>query len=64
MIKIDEAVQYLNEVKLETKKVVFPKRRDALVTTYAVLVFVVILALIMGVFDWGLSGLTNLIITK
>jgi len=62
MSKLEEAVQYLREVKLETRKVVYPKRRDTLVTTYAVLVFVLALAVVLAVFDWGLSGLTKLMI--
>ncbi|MDH5679887.1 MAG: preprotein translocase subunit SecE [Nitrospinota bacterium] len=62
MIKLSDAIQYLKEVKLETKKVVYPKRRDTLVTTYAVLVFVMVLAVILALFDWGLSGVTNLML--
>ncbi|MDH5639046.1 MAG: preprotein translocase subunit SecE [Nitrospinota bacterium] len=64
MSKLEEATQYLKEVKLETKKVVYPKRRDTLVTTYAVLVFVLVLAVILAVFDWGLSGLTKMMINS
>ena len=64
MSRINDAIAYLSEVKLETKKVVFPKRRDTVLTTYAVLVFVVIMAVILAVFDWTLSGMTNLILVK
>jgi len=64
MSKINDAIAYLNDVKLETKKVVFPKRRDTMLTTYAVLVFVVIMAVILAIFDWTLSGMTNLILVK
>ena len=62
MVSVSEIVQYLQEVKIETKKVVFPKRKDTLMTTYAVLVFVLIIAIILAMFDWGLSAVTKTII--
>ena len=64
MSRINDAITYLSEVKLETKKVVFPKRRDTVVTTYAVLVFVAVVAVIMAVIDWILSGMTNFMISR
>jgi preprotein translocase subunit SecE len=64
MSRINDAIAYLSEVRLETKKVVFPKRRDTVVTTYAVLVFVAVVAVIMAVIDWILSGMTNFMISR
>ena len=53
--KIDKLKLYFKEVYLETKRVTFPSRKDALKGTYVILITVVIAALFLGIVDVGLA---------
>jgi len=55
MEQIQKLNQYLKEVKIETKKVTFPSRRDTIATTAAVLVVVTIIGFYLGIVDFVLS---------
>ena len=62
--KFNVAVQFLREVKTELKKVTWPSRKDTLSATMIVLVTVLIVAFILGVFDYGLSNLVKQLLSK
>jgi preprotein translocase subunit SecE len=54
--------QFLVEAWQELKKVTFPNRRETLGTTAVVLVLVFIIAVFLGLVDFGLSRLVKFII--
>lgn len=60
--KVGQALQFLREVKLELKKVVWPSRKQTIGSTVVVIVLVVILSLFMGVVDISLSTLISSIL--
>ncbi|VAX21619.1 hypothetical protein MNBD_NITROSPINAE01-1862 [hydrothermal vent metagenome] len=60
MEQIRKFSQYLKEVKIETKKVTFPSRKDTIATTIAVLVVVMLIGFYLGVVDFILSKLVGL----
>ena len=57
MNQIQQAVQFLKEVRTETRKVTFPKRKDTVATTMAVIVVVIIIGFYLGIVDFILSKL-------
>ena len=60
--KIEVAKQFLREVKQELKKVTWPSRKDTLAGTVVVLFAVFVIALFLGIVDWNLSKLINLVL--
>jgi len=61
--KIGEFKEFLELSKVEIKKVVWPTRRETLVTSVAVLVLVVVMAAFLGIVDAGLAKLLQLILS-
>ena len=61
--KLAEFSQYLRESRLELKKVVWPTRKEVLATTLAVLALVSVMCLYLGLVDFGLSKLMQLILS-
>jgi len=59
---LEKIKQFLKEVKTELKKVVWPTRRDILASTSVVLILVIIIALYLGLVDFGLSRIIRLIL--
>ncbi|MGB7576241.1 MAG: preprotein translocase subunit SecE [Thermodesulfobacteriota bacterium] len=57
--KFEAAKQFLREVKTELKKVTWPSRKDTLSGTAVVLVAVFIIAVFLGIVDFGLSSLVK-----
>ena len=55
-------VQFLREVKVELKKVVWPTRKQTLGSTIVVLILVMIISLFLGVVDIGLSNLMRVVL--
>jgi preprotein translocase subunit SecE len=53
---------FLKEVKIELKKVVFPSREEVIDSTKIVVVLVVIVAVFLGIIDLGLSTLIERIL--
>jgi preprotein translocase subunit SecE len=53
---------FLSEVVSELKKVTWPNRKETLGTTGVVLFLVIVLALYLGLVDYGLSHLVRLFI--
>lgn len=62
MSKVQQAVQFLREVRTETRKVVFPKRKDTLATTSAVIVVVLLISIYLGAVDFILSKLVGIVL--
>jgi len=58
----EKVKQFLKEVKTELKKVVWPTRKDAIASTSVVVILVIIIALFLGLADFGLSRIIRLIL--
>lgn len=59
----ERAVEFLREVKVELKKVTWPTRKQTTGTTIVVIIFVFIVAAFLGIFDFGLSKLVQVVLT-
>jgi preprotein translocase subunit SecE len=55
-------VQFLQEVQLELKKVVWPTRKDTIASTSVVLIIVIIIAFFLGLIDLGLTRIIRVIL--
>jgi len=58
---IENAIQFLREVKIELKKVTWPPRKQTLGSTTVVIILVLIFSVFFGVVDAGLSGIVRFI---
>jgi len=54
--------KFMNEVKVETKKVTWPDRKETLQATLMVFVMVIFIALFLWLVDSGLSALVKQVI--
>jgi len=54
--------QFIKEVKSELKKVVWPTRKDTIASTSVVVILVLIIALFLGLVDFGLSRVIRIIL--
>jgi preprotein translocase subunit SecE len=59
---IDKGLQFLREVKVELKKVVWPSRKQTIGSTVVVLILVMIISVFLGMVDMGLSGLIRVVL--
>lgn len=57
---INKIKQFLKEVRVELRKVVWPTPKEALGATSVVVVFVIIVSLFLGVVDFGLTKIIKL----
>ena len=53
---------FLKEVKIELKKVVFPSREEVIDSTKIVVILVLIVSVFLGIIDLGLSTLIERIL--
>jgi preprotein translocase subunit SecE len=53
---------FLKEVKIELKKVVFPSRGEVIGSTKVVIITVVIISFFLGTVDIGLSKIVSLVL--
>jgi len=60
--KLDSIKEYFREVYLETKRVTWPSKKDAMKGTYIVLITVVIAAIFLGVVDVGLAKIIQVLL--
>jgi preprotein translocase subunit SecE len=51
---------FLNEVKIEIKKVVFPTKEELIGSTWVVIITVLIISLFLGIVDLGLTKLVGI----
>jgi len=56
-------IDFFREVKVELKKVTWPTRKQTTGTTIVVIVFVFVVAAFLGLFDYGLSKLVQVVLT-
>lgn len=59
--KLAAAGSYFEESKAEIKKVTWPTKAEVRVTTFAVLILVVVMSIFLGIVDFGLANLIKLI---
>lgn len=59
---IEKVKTFFNEVKLETKKVVWPEKKQTIASTSVVIVLVMIISSFLGLVDVGLKGLISLVL--
>jgi len=57
---IQKVKKFLNEVKVEIKKVVFPSKEELIGSTWVVIITVLLISLFLGIVDLGLSKLVGL----
>ena len=57
------AAEFLREVKVELKKVTWPTRKQTTGTTIVVILFVFVVAAFLGLFDFSLSRLVQVVLT-
>jgi len=50
-------IRFFKDVIGEVKKVTWPTKKDLFKTTFAVIAFIAIFAVIVGLMDWGLGTL-------
>ena len=55
---------YLTESKAEIKKVTWPTKKEARVTSIAVLVLVVVMSIFLGIVDLGWTKIIELILSS
>ena len=58
----EKTKQFLKEVKVEIKKVVYPSRDELVGSTKVVIITVFIVSLYLGVIDLGLSKLVKMLV--
>ncbi|RLB90793.1 MAG: preprotein translocase subunit SecE [Deltaproteobacteria bacterium] len=56
-------IEFFREVKVELKKVTWPTRKQTTGTTIVVIIFVFVVAAFLGLFDYGLSKLVQVVLT-
>jgi preprotein translocase subunit SecE len=59
---IDKWIQFLREVKVELKKVVWPSRKQTIGSTVVVLILTIIISVFLGMIDIGLSSLIRVVL--
>jgi preprotein translocase subunit SecE len=52
---LNKVKDFVREVKIELKKVVFPTREELIGSTWVVIITVVVISLFLGIIDLGLS---------
>lgn len=60
---VQKAIDFLTEVKVELKKVTWPTRKQITGTTIVVIIFVFVVAAFLGLFDFGLAKLVQVVLT-
>ncbi|MGC8926254.1 preprotein translocase subunit SecE [Calditerrivibrio sp.] len=59
---MEKYVNFIKEVKEELKKIVWPTKDETIGTTTVVIVFVVLMAIFLGVVDVALSKIIQFIV--
>jgi preprotein translocase subunit SecE len=57
---LNKTKEFFREVKVETKKVVFPAKDELIGSTWVVIITVIIISFFLGVVDLGLSKLVGM----
>lgn len=59
---LDRSLQFLREVKIELKKVTWPSRKQTMGSTLVVIILVMIISLFLGMVDFSLSKLMQIVL--
>jgi len=59
----EKITKFLRETRVELSKVTWPNRREVVSSTMVIVIMSVCLAIIIGVFDFGLSKLVDWILS-
>jgi preprotein translocase subunit SecE len=59
---VDQALQFLREVKVELKKVAWPSRKQATGSTIVVIMLVLLVSFFLGIVDVSLSSLIKAVL--
>lgn len=62
MSRLADTQKFFQEVKAEAKKVSWPERKETAQATLMVVVMVVVISAFLGLVDWGLSSLVEMVI--
>ena len=57
---IEKIKQFINEVKIETKKVVYPSKEELIGSTWVVIITVLVVSVFLGVVDLALAKIVGL----
>jgi preprotein translocase subunit SecE len=57
---LNKIKEFLNEVKIETKKVVFPTKDELIGSTWVVIITIIIISLFLGIVDLTLTKLVGI----
>jgi preprotein translocase subunit SecE len=60
---IEKISQFFREVRNELKKVSWPSRKDTMGSTSVVIILVLIIAIYLGLVDFGLGRIVRLLLT-
>lgn len=56
---IEKIKQFFREVKVETKKVVYPNREELIGSTWVVIITVMVISVFLGIVDLALAKLVG-----
>ncbi len=59
---LQKGVQFFREVKIELKKVTWPTKKQTINSTVVIIIFVFIIAAFLGLVDFGLSKLVQVVL--
>lgn len=59
---IEKIKQFFREVKVESKKVIYPDKNELIDSTWIVIVTVVLISIFLGVIDLSLTKLVGLVL--
>lgn len=59
---IERVKNFVSEVKIETKKVNYPTKDELIGSTWVVVITVIIIAIFLGLIDFGLSRIIKVIV--
>jgi len=59
----DKVKRFLRETRVELSKVTWPTRREVVSSTLIIVVMSALLAVIIGIYDFGLGALTDWILS-
>ncbi len=59
---MQKVMQFLNDAKVELKRVTWPSRKQTMASTFVVIIIVFVMAIYFGIIDFGLAKLIKLIL--
>ncbi|MEN6620275.1 MAG: preprotein translocase subunit SecE [Smithella sp.] len=59
---MQKVVQFLNDAKVELKRVTWPSRKQTMASTFVVIIIVFVMAIYFGIIDFGLAKLIKFIL--